>query len=74
MKIYQLDDTIFKHIIGFMDHGDMNQVRTTISNFVCTQLPPLSLKPKGGIAKSVDKEIILHNYIDKVDLLNSQML
>ena len=74
MKIYQLDDTIFKHIIGFMDDGDMNKVITTISNFVCTQLPPLSLKPKGDIAKSIHKEHILHHYIDKVDLLTSQMV
>lgn len=74
MKIYQLDDTIFKHIIGFMDDGDMNQVITTISKFVCTQLPPLSLKSKGGIAESAHRELILHQYIDKVDLLTSQML
>jgi hypothetical protein len=74
MKIYQLDDTIFKHIIGFMNDGDMSKVITTISKFVCTQLPPLSLNSKGDTAKSVHKELILHHYMDKIDLLTSHML
>lgn len=73
MKIYQLDNLIFKYIIGFMDSEDMNKVTTTITKFVCTQIPPLSLQSNGDTMKSLYKERILHDYIDKIDILTSRV-
>lgn len=73
MKIYQLENLIFKHIIGFMDSEDMNKVTTTITKFVCTQIPPLSLQSNGDTIKLFHKERIIHEYIDKIDILTSRV-
>jgi hypothetical protein len=73
MKIYQLDDLIFKHIIEFMEVEDMNKVTTTITKFVCTQIPPLSLQSNGDTIKSFYTQRILHHYIDKIDILTSRV-
>lgn len=71
MKIYEFNDIIFKNIISFVDTKDITVMKETIVGFVCRHLPPPvhQIRSYNIYEEKLPGESILHEYIDKIDIL-----